>query len=149
MAEFDFADAVEDRGPEIAENGEGLARQHGFVEHFPNDGELYERAGAAFTSYEPVGQADQLEETLLPSFHADFDVDPSIGLGFEEIRGDAVGFAAGFFGAARDRFHHAGVSAAAHRETTPRQRATEGECVGVVRIAFFWARTAKHGDDFF
>ena len=78
VREFDFANALDDRLPEISEDGERLRLEHRFVQHFPNDGEFDERAGSAFARHEAVGEANQFEQAVLPGVDADFDVDPFV-----------------------------------------------------------------------
>src|SRR5579863_2404289 len=98
MRELDFTDAVDDRLPEISEHCKGLWLDHGFIQHFPNDGEFDERAGAAFAGDEAVAEANQLEQAVLPGVDANFDVDPWVRFRCsEKIGGHAVGFSAAPF----------------------------------------------------
>ena len=66
MGELHFAHALDDGLPEIAERGKWFRGQDRFVEHLPDNSQLYQRAGAAFARNEAVGQANELEEAILP-----------------------------------------------------------------------------------
>src|ERR1051326_1625041 len=139
VAEFDFAHALDDGSPEISEDNERLAGHDGFVEHFPNHGQLNERAGTALAGDEAVTEADQLEEAILPGVYAHFDVDPSIGFGRKKFRGDAVSFATGIFRAPRDRGHNAAISAGANGKTSSGEGAAKRARLFVIRVALEWA----------
>jgi len=145
---FDFADAVEDGLPEVAEDDEGSCGHDALVEHLPDDGQLDERAGAAFAGDVGVAAADELEETVLPGFDADFFVHPGIGAAAEECSSDGEDFGAGLFSAARGSFHDAGVAAGADAEAAGGEFAAEREGFDVVGAAFAGTGGAEDGDSF-
>src|SRR6266849_5596136 len=147
VAQLDFAHAVEDGLPEVAEYREGFGWRNFFVQHFPDHGQLHERAGSALARDEAIGEADQLKETLLPGANTYFHINPGIHFGGEKLRGHAVGFSAGLFCALRDPGHHSAVAAAANGETVFYEHATKCARVFVVRIALVRARAAEYGDD--
>ncbi len=91
VAQLDFAHAVEDGLPEVAEYREGFGWRNFFVQHFPDHGQLHERAGSALARDEAIGEADQLKETLLPGANTYFHINPGIHFGGEKLRGHAVG----------------------------------------------------------
>src|SRR5262249_13887895 len=104
----------------------------------------------AFARDEAVAEANKFEQALLPRVHANFDVDPRIRFGCgEKFGGDAVGFSAAFFRAARQRSHHAAIASAADSESCAGERAAELTRIFVVRLAFARTRAAEDGDDFF
>ncbi len=145
--QFHFTHAIEDGLPEIANDGDGLGRNHGFVQHFPNDGEFDQCTGATLAGHKTVGEANQFKEALFPGFHTNFDVDEGIGVTRKEFRGYAVSLSVGFFGAARNRFHDSAVSAAADGEAMLGQQAAHLAGFAVVRVSFRRAGTTKDGDD--
>jgi len=145
---FDFADAVEDGLPEVAEDDEWFCGHDALVEHFPDDGKLDQRAGAAFAGDVGVAAADEFKETVLPCLHTDFLAYPGIGATAEEGSGDSEDVAAGFAGTAGDRFHDAGVASGADAEAAGGEFAAKREGFGVVRVAFAGAGRAEDGDGF-
>ena len=99
VADLDFANAIENGRPELSQDDNGLISDDRLVQHFPYDCKFHQRASAAFAGDKAVGDAHKLKQSLLPGGHANFRVDPRVGLAPEEFRSDAVGFASGFFGA--------------------------------------------------
>jgi len=147
VADFDFADALDDGLPEIAESDEGLVAHHALVDHFPDDGEFNESAGAAGARDVSRAAANELKEALLPSGDAGFLIHPAIRARAEKFSGDGERPPARFFRAARNRFHHTPIAAAANNEPLRSERSAKILRQGVMRVAFARARAAEDGDD--
>src|SRR5580692_1604877 len=110
---FDFAHALDDGLPEIAEGSERFHGHNRFVEHLPDDRQLDECAGAALARNKSIGEANEFEEAILPGGDADLDIDPGIRLRGEDIGGHSIGFSTGFLRASRNAGHHSAVAAGA------------------------------------
>src|SRR5215470_3954504 len=85
VAALDFADALDDGLPKVAEDGEGLWRHRALIEHFPHNGELDESARATGADDEAIGAVDEGEEATLPGGNAGFFVDPLVGMHAEKV----------------------------------------------------------------
>src|SRR5437660_1802776 len=148
VSQFHFPHAIQNRLPEVSEHRERFLRHHRLVQHFPNDCKLHERAGPAFARDKSIRAPDELKEPLFPGLHAHFEVNPRIQLCIlEKIRGHAVRFSSGFLRAARHRFHHPAVTAAANGETVLRQRSPEHARLIIIPVSFVRPRTSKYRDD--
>src|ERR1700691_4218216 len=122
VCQLDFANAIDDRQPKIAEDSERFAGHHRFVLHLPDHRQLGESAGAALAGHKPVAKTDQLEKTVLPGGDADLDVDPRIRFGRETIGSDSVGLSGTFLCATRNAGHHPSAATAADGESVFGQR---------------------------
>ena len=78
VAALDFAHAIQNRLPEIAEHDERALLHRFLVQHFPNDGEFHERARAALACDVAVAEAHEFKQALLPGRHARFFLHPAI-----------------------------------------------------------------------
>src|SRR2546425_4856249 len=147
MAQLDFADALNDRPPEVAEHDEWARLHHAFVKLFPPHGQLDERPGPALAGDVAVAASHQFEEPRLPRVHANFLVDPTVRARLEKFRGDGERAPAGVLGAARGRLHYTAVAAGAHDEALRRERVAQLTRLGIAGVALFRTAAAKHSDD--
>jgi hypothetical protein len=145
---LDFAHAVQDRLPEIAQHDERALFHRFLVEHFPDDGEFHERASAAFASDVAVAEAHEFKQALLPGGYASFFFHPTICARAKKTGRYGEDASAGFARAARHGFHHAAVASGADCKSCRRERAPEFQGFHIVRMPILGTRTSEHGDDF-
>src|SRR5271169_6294799 len=147
VAQLNFADALDDRLPEISKHDERPLAHRALVQHFPDDRELDESACAAGTGDVTAAAPDELEEAVLPRLYANFFVHPAVCARFEKPRRDGERFTTRLLRTARDGFHHTAISTTANRHSLSGEGGSQRVGLRVVRVAFTRTRAAKDGDD--
>src|ERR1700676_1304877 len=81
---LDFAHTLQNRLPEIAQHDEWAMLHRFLVQHFPDDGEFYQRPRASLARYVAVAESHQFKKPILPCCHRYFLTDPAIGARLEK-----------------------------------------------------------------
>src|SRR5882724_5302864 len=150
MFQLNLPHTIQHRRPEISKHGERFTRHHRLVQHLPHHRKFHECSRSAFARHKSVRAPDQLEEPLFPGLRPYFHVNPRIEFrSLEKLRRHTVCSPTSLFRTARNRFHYSAVTAAANRETVPRQSSPQDSCLFVVSLSFVRPRTSKHRDDEF